>query len=220
MIVHEIKQERRSVTSNPLSVEEVTFNRAPNYKHKDGRIYASKSTVDYVAVSVSPYNEKFRTQIEDGVWDIVEVLCRKNYLPVSSCAGHNIWNSNLYFTVVFGDELSATKYSQMFSDIDGVTVKVLRTMANVKQVIGETKVSWTPLDEQEHSLYHEYKDLNRLFGRNYDEYWYVRVDLFANKPGWRNFFWNIKNEKNKKMKEELTKKVVIDRILSSDDYVG
>lgn len=55
-----------------------------NSPQPDGRINMGNET----SASVSPYSEHFRSQIEDGIWPLVETLYLKGYLPVSSCSGH------------------------------------------------------------------------------------------------------------------------------------
>ena len=217
--VQQVKQERRAiVATSPLN--DIALSRSPNFMHKNGRIYASKDGEPYVAVSVSPYNDNFETQIEKGVWPIVEGLLLKNYLTLSSCEGHNIRNSHLYVMVVFGDEESSINFVDHFKDINGVTFSLNRSMANNKQVVNGSKVGWVPLDPLEHSVVEEYKDLNRMFGRRHEQYWFVQLKLFANRPGIKNFFWNISNQRNKRQYQNQSKQIILERIQSLPIYLG
>ena len=64
-------------SENPKSY---ALTRAPNRMNSDGRINCEGLYEDgVVAVSVSPINPKFRSQIEDGVWPFIECLINKNY---------------------------------------------------------------------------------------------------------------------------------------------
>ena len=55
-----------------------------NSVQADGRINMGNET----SASVSPYSQHFRSQVEPGIWCLVEALYLKGYLPVSSCSGH------------------------------------------------------------------------------------------------------------------------------------
>jgi hypothetical protein len=219
--VYEIRQERKSYAEQHLTLEQIALSRTPNYRHRDGRIYASKSTDEYYAVSVSPYNPKFYTQIEDGVKDIIQNLVERNYLTLSCCEGHKhkLWTSHLFFTVAFGDETDACEFASRFSSIDGVTTEILNSIANVKQIPGRV-VKYEQLDDIEHNVVEEYKDYNRLFGRSYSKYWLVRVELFARRKGIKNLFWNIKNHFREKRLKDLTKKEILSIIVSLKRYEG
>lgn len=82
--------EQASVKS--LTVQELReemFFRSHNKLQKDGRInggYDSDGLL--LAHSISPEYKEFRSQIEEGIYPVVNALARKGYFPISSCEGH------------------------------------------------------------------------------------------------------------------------------------
>lgn len=72
-----------------------------NKLDKFGKIQNPNSIVSS-AYTVSPYHKDFRSQIENGVWDYINLALQKNYLTVNSCEGHLLEDS-LEITFAFYD---------------------------------------------------------------------------------------------------------------------
>ena len=151
---------------------------APNFKHKDGRVYASKNNEPYWVVTVSPYHPKFRTQVEDGVWPIVEPLINKSYLTVSSCEGHGT-DQKLIVTLVFETINEANCFSEVCSQVPGWHFvlhdkqrKIHQSAKTSSGVIAE-QITKT-LDEN----FEEFKRYNLLFFKNYKKYVYLDMILY------------------------------------------
>ena len=148
-----------------------------NWKHADGRIHATPDGGAYTAVSASIYHEKFRTQIEDGVWPIVEALTNKNYLPVSSCEGHRY--TRLFVSVAFGSPESANTFYNLLNNsirLPTFFVRKRNTLSNQKSKVVDGKletIKTTVFDTQK-----EAQHLNKLFMRNYEKYYFVEFGLF------------------------------------------
>jgi len=171
---------RKTAIKKSESAEEVSEFVASgvfNWKHADGRIHASPSPDKYYAVSASVYLPEFRSQIEDGVWPIVNELIQKNYLPVSSCEGHH-W-TRLFVCVVFGNKEEADQFATTLkAAIKAPTffVRTLETYAKHKASIssGELELTKTGQADQKQEAFH----LNKLFLRNYEKYHFVEFGLF------------------------------------------
>lgn len=151
-----------------------------NKLQPDGRINMGDGT----AASVSPYSKHYRSQIEDGIWPLVEVLCLKGYLTVSSCAGHRgglykefdngffRYNSSPYVTIVVNrdcveDVVStfkkyATKYTEILS---------IDSMANMDASGSK------PRRSKKSDIQNEYESLNWMMQRNYDKWSYVMIRI-------------------------------------------
>jgi hypothetical protein len=186
-----IKAERQQYAEQSVDLKTLALTRAPNYQHTDGRIYASKAGDPYVAVSVSPYNPKFLTQLEPGIAPVVMAVVERGYLPVSSCEGHSISFSFPYVMVAFGQEDSARAFEDHFRHVPWVTTERASTVANVFQ----DQKRYQRLDPLLHTAKAEYDDMNRMFNRSYDRYWYVTVKLFETRRGISNIWSNWKTER-------------------------
>lgn len=188
-----IQAQRRAEQQKP-SLTQLAISRAPNYLHPDGRIYTSKPGEPYVAVSVSPYNPKFRTQIEDGIAPVVMGLVNKGYLTLSSCEGHSISFSYPYVIVAFGEEQKADAFRNYFSLLPWTTTSIRRSVANVVQ----DGSSFKRMQEPWYNTQAEYEELNRMFHRDYDQYWFVTISLFETRRGIFNALSNFKTERLRK----------------------
>lgn len=172
---YEYRVTNQQYTEHKVTYDKLTKNRCPNYLHKNGKIYASKLGEPYVAVTVSPYHEKFRTQIEDLVWPAIEALLNKGYLTVSCCGGHKDPWWEYYITLVVGTEDQLINLSKNLNSIKNTKIEVFQTLANVYQYFDKGKIKFRKSDELEINLKQEYDDLNILFNRNYKEYFYVKI---------------------------------------------
>ncbi len=189
-------------------IKDATLNRLPNYKHKDGRIYASKPGDPYFAVSVSPLNPKFTEQIEEGILPVVEALLEKNYLPISSCEGHNDGRS--FVRIVFGSEESADEFIEEFGTMPYVKLTKLYTSANIIQFWQNDKPQWRSSEYSSASL--EAQDINLLYKRNYSSVVYVDIVLYEMEEGILKFFHRRKAIKdlrtNKKQRlQDITNRI-------------
>ena len=165
-------------SESALEVAEYVANNVFNWKHPDGRIHASPSPDQYYAVSASVYHPEFRSQVEDGVWPVVNELIQKNYLPLSSCEGHH-W-TRLFVCVAFGDREEAEKFAATLKkEIKATTffVRVMENYLNQKTSVSSGRFYQTKLldrgDSQKEAL-----QLNKLFLRNYEKYYFVEFGLF------------------------------------------
>lgn len=198
-------------------VEKATLERSPNYPHQDGRIYASSINEPYFAVSVSPLNPEFVSQIEAGILPVVTALLEKHYLPISSCEGHG--DSKSFVRIGFGSDGSADKFINEFGSMDYVSLKKLKTSANIIQWWENDKPRWRTRHQDEiTNTMLESQDINLLYKRNYNEVCYVDINLYdANQKFWHFFkryqmIKDIKSNKNSRIQR------IRDRILSMEDY--
>jgi len=158
--------------------EKTIRNYAPNFKHSDGRIYASKPGDSYWVVTVSPYHPKFRSQIEDGVWPIVEQLVNKGYLTVSSCEGHGTENK-MIVSLVFKDRNSAEKFIDYFKEIPGWYFEIYdktRHCCHSARSGNSVICEKTEIELNEH--FEEFKRYDIIFFRNYKKYVYLDMKLY------------------------------------------
>ena len=90
-------------------------------KHKNGRIavklikegnprYVGEADV---ASTVPSSHPEFRSQIEDGIWDVVKLMIDCGYETTSSCVGHN-WDDPIpSINVKFNNVLELFEFRQM-----------------------------------------------------------------------------------------------------------
>lgn len=172
---YEIQVDVRAYTENKIDYETAVKYRCPNFLHSNGKIYASKIGEPYVAVTVSPYHDKFESQIEKPVWPVIKGLIDKGYLPVSSCGGHTDPWWEYYFMVAVGTEEQVEQITKSFNSVPNTHIDVYQSIANVRQYYEQGKFKYRPLEELEGTKNGEYKDLNILLNRNYSNYFYIRV---------------------------------------------
>jgi hypothetical protein len=198
-------------------LEQAALERSPNYRHRDGRIYASSPSEPYFAVSVSPLNPEFTNQIEAGILPVVMALLQRNYLPISSCEGHG--DSRSYVRIVFGSDQSANEFVNEFGSMEYVTLRKLHTSANIVQWWHNGKPHWRARHQDEISnLNLESQEINLLYKRNYSSVCYVDLSLYDTDQK----FWQVFKQ-HKVMKDIRTNKSrrlhsIRDRILSMKDY--
>ena len=145
----------------------------PNWLHADGRIYASAAGKEYRVAEVSPYNPKFETQIEQGVWPIVNALVDKGYLTCASCEGHG-WQVESYISLVTPTLESAIDLANQLKIAPWTTtVNTNRVIWDYTSALKTTK-NTLDRDELKTKVFPYY---NRIFRRNYGEYFYVDMHL-------------------------------------------
>jgi hypothetical protein len=201
----------------PSLLEQAALERSPNYRHRDGRIYASNPSEPYFAVSVSPLNPEFANQIEAGILPVVMALLQRNYLPISSCEGHG--DSRSFVRIVFGSDQSADEFINEFGTMEYVTLEKLQTSANIVQWWENGQPHWRPKynDEITNSNL-ETQEINLLFKRNYVQVCYVDINLYdVNQKFW-DFFKRQKMIKDIMSNKKQRLDCIRDRILSMKVY--
>ena len=183
------------------------FFQSHNWKHRDGRINATKLSGEYVAATISPYYKDFQSQIEDKVWPAVSLLVNKGYLPISSCEGHG-GKSPYYIMLAFGDEELLNNFILLLKSkvIKGLEWSLKDTVANIAANYNSGNVNfqkYTLEGNDDKSYYRmEVRSLNNLFARNYLNYKFIRVTLFdqTHIPNWR---WIKLSKSNRNKKKYL-----------------
>lgn len=174
-------------------LSELLLSRAPNIKKPDGRINCEGLYGDgVIAVTVSPFNKQFRSQIEDGVYPFVETLLEKNYFPISSCEGHTDGKGDHFqITIAIPDTQLAEKVKN-YIKLYGCKVEILDSVANnqiefVTDNTREHKIHFNQnINKTLENLQYEYRDVDILYQRNYSFYVFVKISLFTD--GFDRFF--------------------------------
>jgi hypothetical protein len=205
--VREYASESRQTQYRENSWYNITdpINYTPNWLHPDGRIHATKPGEDYKVAAVSPYNPKFHTQIEAGVWPLVDALIQKGYLTCSSCEGHT-WDTHARVSLVFPTIESAQEFTnQVKMPLWEIKIKTNREIYNHENNL-KTTVDILNQQELKKKVFSYY---NQIFQRNYSEYYYV--DMYLPKYSGYNFIWNFltkqPSEKYKKLMQQMIDKI-------------
>jgi hypothetical protein len=181
-------------TVSPVHAEEYfreLYDRPWNTEQEDGRINMGNDT----SASVSPYSTHFQSQVEAGVWPLVERLYLKGYLPVSSCQGHrgNLWDeldtlflyrSTPYVSIAIKD----SELDYYVDHIRSLTPK----WARVTTVLSQANTNGSSSDGKSVRL--RYSDrpaareseafsLNYMMQRNYPLWAYINITINP----WRRF---------------------------------
>jgi len=173
-------------------ISEIALTRAPNILKNDGRINCEGLYGEgVVAITVSPLNSKFRSQIEDNVWPLVKIFLEKNYITVSSCGGHDDGMGDEYHVTLAIPSIEfAENIKKRISIIPNCSVYIFKTIANVRQIFTDnTSYSHKIVaknDTRDKDLIEEYRDINYMYLRNYTEYVFLKIVLFE--PGWEKLF--------------------------------
>lgn len=219
--VHQIKVQSESKHEQLTleKLEQQALTRSPNFMHKNGQIYASLPGEPYIAVTVSPFNPKFESQIEPGIYPLVKTLLDKNYLTVSSCIGHNLIDLASTVIIVFGSSKYADKFIADFGQMEYVKLTKFNSVANNRQIWNNDKWFYRPMTEVEKSnIKEEIEDVNRLFKRSYKEICYVEIRLYGDEPkiwnllGWYHFIKEIRKNKSHRLN------LICERIKQIDHY--
>ena len=173
-------------------ISEIALTRAPNILKKDGRINCEGLYGEgVVAITVSPLNPKFRSQIEDDVWPLVKIFLEKNYITVSSCGGHtDSMGDGYHVTLAIPSIEFAENIKTRISIIPNCSVYIFKTIANVRQLFTDNTSYSHKIeaknDTREKDLIEEYRDINYMYLRNYTEYVFLKITLFD--QGWEPLF--------------------------------
>lgn len=182
-----IPSEGRTAQVTAESLSQSALTRSPNYRHRDGRIYASRPGEPYFAVTVSPLNPQFVSQIEPEIAPVIQALLDQNYLPVSSCQGHG--DSRAFVRIAFGSRESRDRFVKEFGDMEYVSLSTLEHSANVIQYWDQDRPQWRAqheFDSVRQDL--EALDINRLYRRNYTNVCYADITLYNMQDGIWYFF--------------------------------
>jgi hypothetical protein len=201
---------RASIQKENISPEELykaIYDTPWNKIQADGRINIDGES----SASVSPYSKHFRSQVEDGIWPLVELLCRKGYLPVSSCAGHrnNIlkeletffeYHSSPYVTVAVNREvekLVVESFEELAFPYVAITVK--HSQANMD---GSLAAKGKIKKAKRKNIQNEYQSLNWMMKRNYSEWSYVSIHINP----WKRFSFShvLRTQKEKALIQKLS----------------
>ena len=146
----------------------------PNWLHADGRIYASAPGEEYRVAEVSPYSPNFKSQIESGVWPLVNALVSKGYLTNASCEGHAWRSSEACVSLVMPTLESATILAeQLMIDHWVITVNTKRSIYDYDSSFKTVKED-LDRDELKTKVFPYY---NKIFRRNYEEYFFIDMIL-------------------------------------------
>jgi len=189
-----------------------------NKLQPDGRINIDGNS----SASISPYSDHFRSQVEDGIWPLVELLYLKGYLPVSSCAGHR---GNIFREFERGFfEYNSCPYVMIVINRD-VEEQILNTFKSCCGNLAEISVahSMGGMDASKASegiikkskrknIQNEYESLNWMMKRNYSAWSYITIRINPWKKYSFSYVWNTQRER--KLINQLVAK-----INSLSDYI-
>lgn len=208
VVYSRFKQQRREINYSRLIQMD-----APNRLQKNGRIYATDINGKYVAVSVNILHPLFETQIEQGIWPVVNALVKKGYLTVSSCEGHD--GSPCFVKLVFPNQNKAEEFVDGLFFCKGIFCKIETTSANVVRMIDSQGKLTYRNSEHENEFTHpfELEGINQLFSRSYSDFRYVYIEIYPEPTGFFNFIkrciFGTKSilSKRKEVKEQFLKTI-------------
>lgn len=142
----------------------------------NGRIFFKSRSGKYVATNVSPYSDKFESNIEPGVLKSILNLKSKGYLTLSSCQGHCTY-SKRYITLAF---YSKDRAEQFIKDLNVSSFKYLifkpEEYMNTSYVIENDRVV-DVVDNKNHDKKDCIMSLNSIFERNYGDYTLLEIQF-------------------------------------------
>ena len=169
-----------------------------NKLQPDGRINMDGNGT---AASVSPYSKHYRSQVEDGIWPLVELFYKKGYLTVSSCAGHR---GNIFKEFDDGFfSYNSCPYVMMVVNQDCVDDIVLELRKHAtKHVEVQSTDSMAGMDAsgskpkrtKKKDIDNEYESLNYMMNRNYDKWSYIIVRINPWKKYSLSYVFNTQRE--------------------------
>ena len=179
-IQSEIKAEQKEQIPIDEHYKKV-YDTAWNKLQPDGRINIDGES----SASISPYSKHFRSQVEDRIWPLVELLYLKGYLPVSSCGGHRGTLLREFERGFF--EYSACPYVMIVvnrdceQDVLQSLGKPLYTDISVTHSIGGMDASKAGegkiVKSKRKDIKNEYESLNWMMQRNYDKWSYITIRI-------------------------------------------
>jgi hypothetical protein len=179
-IQSEIKAEQKEQIPIDEHYKKV-YDTAWNKLQPDGRINIDGES----SASISPYSKHFRSQVEDRIWPLVELLYLKGYLPVSSCGGHRGTLLREFERGFF--EYSACPYVMIVvnrdceQDVLQSLGKPLYTDISVTHSMGGMDASKAGegkiVKSKRKDIKNEYESLNWMMQRNYDKWSYITIRI-------------------------------------------
>jgi len=178
-----IFEERRAESHStnretPVPKTQLSYNEYYKYFNKlqpDGRVnLGPDEDGELFSLSIPPYLDGFLDNIEDRIKPLVSALVAKNYLPISSCKSHSIFD-NRFVTLCFNSLDSLNDFDQSIRMIPGVNTQIFKTYCNMPftRVKGNLKFMLsTPRD-----IEMERKYLNHFFSRNSSEWYFLEVRI-------------------------------------------
>jgi hypothetical protein len=193
---------QHQIIASDTNPKTYALTRAPNRMTKTGRINCEGIYQEgVIAISVSPLNPKFQSQIENGVWPYVKCMLDKNYFSISSCEGHNDGTGDHFYITIacpYLDEIEIIE--NKIKNIFGCKYTRFNSIAKYEIVwnSASSNVEAIRLREvNEEDYKKEADDINNMFLRNHSRYYFLKIDMFQNKDS---IFFN------------LTPKAVLERI--------
>jgi hypothetical protein len=180
-----------------------------NKLQPDGRINMDGNGT---AASISPYSKHYRSQVEDGIWPLVNVLHQKGYLTVSSCAGHrgNIfkefddgffsYNSCPYVMIV----VNRICVNDVVKELQKHSTKHVE-ISSTDSMAGMDASGSKPKRSKKKDIQNEYESLNYMMQRNYDEWSYIIIRINPWKKYSFSYVWNTQRER--KLIDQLVVKI-------------
>lgn len=188
--VHRVQKQAEQAALEIVKTDPATYaiTRAPNTKKPNGRINVSDKNGELIAVSVSPLNPKFKTQIEEGVLETVELFLDKNYITMSSCQGHPDVGSCFFVMIAHPDKHALNNVCDHLSHVKGILMELSDSQSNVNiemedGIVKKTKRLSQLITPQEEAL-----DINYMYLRKHERYYFLKIKLFDR--GWDCFFCN------------------------------
>jgi len=185
IIESQSKQIKNSLIAKSINYSDIkkinALERAPNIKKKNGQINCEGLFGnDDFAITVSPFNKKFKTQIEDGVWPFVKLLLDKNYMTMSSCQGHSciLGGDSFHFILAIPNEEKCKELQNKFNKIKNCKAFMYTSVCNVSiNLKSNSPYNYKAeklINSQQINL-EEYEDINNLYCRNYERYYFLQV---------------------------------------------
>ncbi len=149
-----------------------------NKKHRDGRIHSTGEDGKYSSHSVSPYSKVFLDNIEDEMKDLLMVLVKKGYLPISSCASHGLTDRR-YFTLCFDSlelaESFVIRVSRVTVDLTVAMLKAENFLNTRVDINDKGTIKSATRTEIDKNLVNDY--LNAMFMGNSRDWWVVTIEI-------------------------------------------
>jgi len=179
-IQSEIKAEQKEQIPIDEHYKKV-YDTAWNKLQPDGRINIDGES----SASISPYSKHFRSQVEDRIWPLVELLYLKGYLPVSSCGGHRgtllrefergffEYNACPYVMIVVNRDCEQDVLQSLGKPLY-TDILVTHSMGGMDaSKAGEGKI----VKSKRKDIKNEYESLNWMMQRNYDKWSYITIRI-------------------------------------------
>lgn len=193
----EQKQPQIAEVKNDIDINDrlstLLLSRAPNTKKSNGRINCDGVYEKGLSATVSPFNDRFRSQIEDGVYPFVEALLQKNYFPISSCQGHTDGLGDYFEIILAIPSVSLAEEIANFIKIRGCKITISESTENAEiKFLNTTSIRHeVSLKKDQNVDKTDYREINILYKRNYSFYTFLTISLFDqgfNAMTFSNFF--------------------------------